>query len=97
MSDINGWIGKFAKEKKSCKIEEGYKISLINSNYSMLHADNDLDLLSTKPLAFMNKIENLKLDKMLDTLGQAWQSGSALAASAPGRTAVNKYRLCGSL
>ena len=25
-------------------------------------------------------IENLKLDQMLDPLGQAWQSGSALAA-----------------
>ena len=30
---------------------------------------------------FMNSsIENLKLDKMLEPLGQAWQSGSALAA-----------------
>ena len=60
----------------------------------MLHADNDLDLLSTKPLAFMNKIENLKLDKMLDTLGQAWQSGSTLAALARGRATQNKHRLC---
>ena len=25
-------------------------------------------------------IENMKLDQMLDPLGQAWQSGSALAA-----------------
>ena len=42
-------------------------------------------------------IENLKHIKMLDPLGQAWQSGSALAASTLGRATVNKHRLCGSL
>ena len=42
-------------------------------------------------------IENLKHTKMLDPLGQAWQNGSALAAKTPGRVAVNKQRLCGSL
>ena len=39
-------------------------------------------------------IENLKLDKMLKPLDQAWQSGIGLAL---GRTDVNKYRLCGPL
>jgi len=34
---------------------------------------------------------------MLDPLGQSWQNGSALAAQKPGRAAVNKQRLCGSL
>ena len=34
---------------------------------------------------------------MLDPLGQAWQTGSALAAYIPGRVAVNKYCNCGSL
>ena len=45
-------------------------------------------------------IENLKHNKMLDPLGQAgqaWQNGSVLAAQTPGRAAVNKQRLCGSL
>ena len=37
---------------------------------------------------------------MLDPYGQAWQSGSGLAAYSPytpGRAAVNKYRLYGPL
>ena len=34
---------------------------------------------------------------MLDPFGQAWQNGNALAAQTPGRAAVNKQRLCGSL
>ena len=42
-------------------------------------------------------IENPKYNKMIDTLGQAWQNGSALAAQTPGITAVNKHRLFGSL
>ena len=42
-------------------------------------------------------IENLKHNKMLDLLGQAWQSGSVLAAQTHGRAAVNKHCLCGPL
>ena len=42
-------------------------------------------------------IENLNHIKMLDPLGQAWQSGSALAAYTVGCATVNKHRLCGSL
>ena len=44
-----------------------------------------------------NDIENLKRNIMLDLLGQAWQSGSALAALTSGRATVNKHRLCGPL
>ena len=42
-------------------------------------------------------MENLKHNKMLDPLGQAWQNGSALAAKTIGRVAVSKQRLCSSL
>ena len=42
-------------------------------------------------------IENLKHVKMLDLLGKAWQSGSALAALTLGRATANKHRLCGYL
>ena len=42
-------------------------------------------------------IENLKHSKMLNPLGQAWQSGRTLAAWTPGLEAVNKHCLCGSL
>ena len=34
---------------------------------------------------------------MVDPLGQAWQSGSALATMTPGRDIVYKHRLFGSL
>ena len=36
-------------------------------------------------------IENLK-HKLFDLLGQAWQSGSALAAQTSDRLSVNKYQ-----
>ena len=41
-------------------------------------------------------IENLKHNKMLDPLYQAWQNGNALAARKPGRSTVNKLSLYGS-
>ena len=44
-----------------------------------------------------NAKENLKHNKMLNPFGQAWQNGNALAAQTPGRAAVKKERLCGSL
>ena len=40
---------------------------------------------------------NLKQNKMLDPLGQAWQNGSDSAAQTAGSATVNKHRLCGSL
>ena len=48
-------------------------------------------------IEYSKVIENLKSNKMLDPLGQAWQSGSALAAHTPGRATVNKHRICGPL
>ena len=39
----------------------------------------------------------MKQNKMLDTLCQAWQKGSALAAKTSGRVAVNKHYLYRSI
>ena len=46
---------------------------------------------------FSESQENLKHNKMLGPLGQAWQNGSASAVYTLGRAIVNKLRLCGSL
>ena len=42
-------------------------------------------------------MENLKHDKMLNPLDQAWLSVCVLATKTPGRTIVNKHRLFGPL